>query len=391
MEYITTKEASEKWGISTTRITILANEGRIPGAQRFGKSWLIPANATKPQKLKANHMKSTKSETDNFSFPLYHFRPDWSYIKDTMLSKQQQRLLQAETAIWECRFEEVFPILEPVLQSPDDIVIEIGSLCVYGITCIALNKAEDFSKSFLRLQTLLSNDFPHRDDLTLTSDILNTYVDTFISVASNTNFNTDVHNQCLPATCMLIGYAQLTKEIITPGAADSLMLELILRFLQTTSSVLAIELVHIYLLSIYSLRQNMTEAEKHARNAVQFAYENKLYFPLVTYYRYNAQILSPILEQYPKEFQNHCNELERKFDKNFTAFLNSLNKHTVIPKLNDSDSPYIYAVIMGLTNTRIAEKLGVHPQTVKNKLARLCKKLGVNTKKELRDYLRNYI
>ena len=48
MEYITTKEASEKWGISTTRITILANQGRIPGAQRLGKSWLIPASATKP-------------------------------------------------------------------------------------------------------------------------------------------------------------------------------------------------------------------------------------------------------------------------------------------------------------------------------------------------------
>ena len=30
MEYISTKEASAKWGISTTRITILANEGRIP-------------------------------------------------------------------------------------------------------------------------------------------------------------------------------------------------------------------------------------------------------------------------------------------------------------------------------------------------------------------------
>lgn len=47
-EYMTIKEASEKWGIGIRRINTLCNEGRIEGCMRFGPSWAIPAEATKP-------------------------------------------------------------------------------------------------------------------------------------------------------------------------------------------------------------------------------------------------------------------------------------------------------------------------------------------------------
>jgi len=49
MEYISTKEASEKWRISERRIQKLCEEGRIPGVFRFGRSWAIPKAAEKPR------------------------------------------------------------------------------------------------------------------------------------------------------------------------------------------------------------------------------------------------------------------------------------------------------------------------------------------------------
>lgn len=45
---MTTKQASEKWGISDRRIRILCAEGKIEGAELMGKIWYIPDNATKP-------------------------------------------------------------------------------------------------------------------------------------------------------------------------------------------------------------------------------------------------------------------------------------------------------------------------------------------------------
>ena len=46
---ITVKQAAFLWDISERRVTILCKEGRIAGAVKQGKSWLIPADAKKPE------------------------------------------------------------------------------------------------------------------------------------------------------------------------------------------------------------------------------------------------------------------------------------------------------------------------------------------------------
>jgi len=48
MEFMTTKEAVEKWNISERRIRQLLQDGRINGAVKVGNSWNIPADADKP-------------------------------------------------------------------------------------------------------------------------------------------------------------------------------------------------------------------------------------------------------------------------------------------------------------------------------------------------------
>jgi hypothetical protein len=49
MDYISTKEAAEKWNISERRIQKLCEEGRIHGVLRFSRVWAIPKDAEKPR------------------------------------------------------------------------------------------------------------------------------------------------------------------------------------------------------------------------------------------------------------------------------------------------------------------------------------------------------
>ena len=42
MEYLTTIEMSEKWNITSRRIGVLCAKGRVEGAIKKGKTWLIP-------------------------------------------------------------------------------------------------------------------------------------------------------------------------------------------------------------------------------------------------------------------------------------------------------------------------------------------------------------
>ena len=48
MDYMTLKEAAEKWGVAPRRVNYYCAAGRIPGAEKMAGVWLIPKNAEKP-------------------------------------------------------------------------------------------------------------------------------------------------------------------------------------------------------------------------------------------------------------------------------------------------------------------------------------------------------
>lgn len=48
LNYITVKQAADKWGISERRVQKLCEENRIDGAVRFGHVWSIPKSTDKP-------------------------------------------------------------------------------------------------------------------------------------------------------------------------------------------------------------------------------------------------------------------------------------------------------------------------------------------------------
>ena len=42
MDYMTLKEAAEKWGVTPRRVNYYCTAGRIPGAVKMAGVWLIP-------------------------------------------------------------------------------------------------------------------------------------------------------------------------------------------------------------------------------------------------------------------------------------------------------------------------------------------------------------
>lgn len=52
MNYISVKEASEQWHITERWVQKLCVEQRVEGAIRFGRSWMIPKDAARPEDLR---------------------------------------------------------------------------------------------------------------------------------------------------------------------------------------------------------------------------------------------------------------------------------------------------------------------------------------------------
>lgn len=57
MDILTIKLASEKWGISTRRISALCEQGRIPGAVKTAGVWLLPPDSQKPADARVKNEK----------------------------------------------------------------------------------------------------------------------------------------------------------------------------------------------------------------------------------------------------------------------------------------------------------------------------------------------
>ena len=88
---MTVKEAAKLWDISERRVMILCKEGKIDGATKKGRSWVIPDNAQKPADARYKKSQPVKAST-RLPLPIgisdYRLAvTEYYYIDKTMLIK----------------------------------------------------------------------------------------------------------------------------------------------------------------------------------------------------------------------------------------------------------------------------------------------------------------
>ena len=66
IQYMSARQAAEKWNISQRRVSVLCAENRIPEAAMLGNMWIIPIDATKPNDARKNNGAKTKENARPF-------------------------------------------------------------------------------------------------------------------------------------------------------------------------------------------------------------------------------------------------------------------------------------------------------------------------------------
>ncbi len=61
MDYMTLKETSKKWDVSIRQINYYCSAGRIPGAVKMAKIWLVPKDAEKPMDMRTKRGREQKN------------------------------------------------------------------------------------------------------------------------------------------------------------------------------------------------------------------------------------------------------------------------------------------------------------------------------------------
>ena len=125
MEYLTVRETAENWGLTDRMVQQFCIDGRIPGAQKFGKSWAIPAEAEKPQdpRIARKQGQQADSSLDYTNLmPLMNtpFRPGKCLAAvEAMAAGAQRDIALAEYHYFSGHPEEAVKEAEPYLTSSD--------------------------------------------------------------------------------------------------------------------------------------------------------------------------------------------------------------------------------------------------------------------------------
>ena len=62
MEFMSAREAADKWGLSVRRVQVLCEQGRVDGVERLGNVWLISKSAEKPLDGRTREVKKQKQQ-----------------------------------------------------------------------------------------------------------------------------------------------------------------------------------------------------------------------------------------------------------------------------------------------------------------------------------------
>lgn len=125
MEYLTVRETAEKWSLSDRMVQQFCIDGRIPGAQKFGKSWAIPMESEKPQDPRVSRRQKQQAAGPldiTCLMPLMNtpFQPGKCLaVVETMAAGPQRDISLAEYHYFSGHPEEAAKGAEPYLTSTD--------------------------------------------------------------------------------------------------------------------------------------------------------------------------------------------------------------------------------------------------------------------------------
>ena len=147
MEYLTVRETAEKWNLSDRMVQQLCIDGRIPGAQKFGKSWAIPAEAEKPQdpRIARRQRRQADSPLDYTNLmPLLNtpFQPGKCLAAvEGMTAGAQRDIALAEYHYFSGHSEEAAKGAEPYLTS-SDMGARLSACFIYAYANLPLGRIQ---------------------------------------------------------------------------------------------------------------------------------------------------------------------------------------------------------------------------------------------------------
>ena len=397
MDYITAREAAEKWGVSERRINQYCAEGRIPGAERFGGAWAIPAGAEKPgdpRKQKTQTAPpSAKQAPELFPgfMPLMNtpFRP--GSCKEAIARMEagpKKDIALAEYHYFSGQAEKAMQETEGYLTAADG-GIRLSACLIFAYACLTMGRIDHARSSLGEIRRTLASGGE--------TDPAARAMEAFVAFAAAVLLHLPLPEEMPPAESFLpllppglrafALYVQAHYLYLKEDYANSAgMVE---GALAMGASAYPIPAIYLHLVAVmdYMSLKATEKAQTHLLTAWEIARPDDLIEAFGEHHGLlGAMLEAAIKPDWPEDFKRII-DITYRFSSGWRRVHNPITGHDVADDLTTTEFAIAMLAARGWTTQEIARHLNISANTAKRHISEAMKKLKVKNRKDLKQYM----
>ena len=415
MEYITVKEAAEKWGVTARRVQILCSQNRIEGVQRFGNRLMIPCDAEYPTNPKLKSVKDAERIPFDFDASIPKYSP-FLYMTDLYshpgsadesaiaLAYDEEAYLhfQAEVAYSRGQIDKVYEIASGFLSRKSSFyaMLATGKLLAFCAIWRGDLQLWRAAKQYIaHTPAKTDND---RDILFLTISAVDSmlYDVTAFPEWFKIGCFEPLPKDSLPAARVFYAkylyasaYAVATRQTELYGVKGlsfmsvlPLALEPMVSQAMADNSIMSEAYLRMICATVYYNAGNENQAIRHLDRAIALMLPDKMYGFLAEYCRTLGPLLQQRLMLVDPEAWKVIQRLYKVYNEGWSKLSGSIRGKNIITTLSPKEREVAKLAAFGMQNSEIAAKLHMSLAGVKQAIRIVSEKTGVS-RDEFASYL----
>lgn len=403
MNFLKIEEIAAKWGVSPRAVQILCKEGKIVGAERFGRAWMIPEDAERPvdRRTKEGRVLDEESQplprrtpflymTDLYSTPGTADEASLALINHP----EAKALFEAEVAYARGEIDSVYAIASYLLGKRSSFygVISAGmllALCaiwrgdleLWHAAKMHISEApakSDFDRdimlfSICAVDIMLYNvtDFPEwfrigcfealpKDSLPAARVYYAKYLYAAAYSVATGEFSLD-------------GMEGLALMRVLPSAVEPMVSQA-----RADSSLVSEICLRMNCAAMYHNGGDDEQAIRHLDQAIALALPDKLYGLLAEYNRVMDTLLEQRMMRIDEEAAKKVKALYGAYNEGWSRLSGSVRGKALATTLSVREREVAKLAAFGLSNVQIAEKLHMSISVVKQSIRVVSEKTGMS-------------
>ncbi len=404
IERVTAQETAEKWGVSLRYVQALCQKGKIPGAERKGRDWMIPMDAARPMDGRTKAARQGQAVERNLPLPrntpflymtdLYSVPGSADQCTETLVNNHEaQVLFAAEVAYSRGEIDKVYESANYLLNKHSGFYAILSAGMLLALCAIWHGDLYMWRRAKNHIASAPAKNDTDRDIMSLSLTAVDSmlYDDTSFPDWFKIGCFEPLHRDTLPAVKVYYAkylyataYGVATKQLSMDGMSGlSLMsmipltLEPMISQAMADHSIIAEIYLRMTCATVYHNSGNAERADHHLDRAIALALPDRLFGLLAEYCRALDSRLEHRLTRVDPDAWEKVKRLYHIYNDGWTTLSGEVRGKTLTKTLSKKEREVAKLAAFGMQNSEIAEKLHMSLSGVKQAIRIVSEKTGV--------------